>query len=118
MSGPGVGQAMHPHGVGGRLVALAMEWINTPAYRRAAELIGPRPGDSVLEVGFGTGALMASLAPRIAGGLLAGIDGSGHSCVLADDSFSSCALIRDQGPTGCRIPSAAPLTRPAARWRR
>ena len=67
---------MRPHGVGGRLFALAMEWINTPAYRRAAELIRPAPGDRVLEIGFGTGALMAMLAPRMPGGLLTGIDPS------------------------------------------
>lgn len=76
MSGSGVSQAMRPHGATGRLFAVAMEWINTPAYRRAAELIGPGAEDRVLELGFGTGALLAMLAPRMAGGLLAGIDPS------------------------------------------
>lgn len=74
--GSGVSQAMEPHGVGGRLFALAMEWLNAPAYRRAAARISPGPGDRILEIGFGTGALMAMLAPRMAGGLLAGIDPS------------------------------------------
>ncbi|HEV2441942.1 MAG TPA: class I SAM-dependent methyltransferase [Steroidobacteraceae bacterium] len=76
MSGPGVSQAMRPHGIGGRLFAVAMEWINTPAHQRAVELISPAPGDRVLEVGFGTGALLRMLAPRIPGGLLAGVDHS------------------------------------------
>jgi ubiquinone/menaquinone biosynthesis C-methylase UbiE len=67
---------MRPHGVGGRLFAMAMEWINTPAYRRAVELMGPRPGDRVLELGFGTGALLEMLAARIPGGFLAGVDPS------------------------------------------
>ena len=74
--GLGIGQAMRPHGVGGRLFAVAMEWINTAAYHRAAELIGPSAGDRVLEVGFGTGALLTMLAPRVSGGLLAGVDPS------------------------------------------
>lgn len=67
---------MRPHGIGGRLFAVAMEWINTPAYRRAAELLSPGPDDRVLEIGFGTGALLTMLAPRMAGGLVAGIDPS------------------------------------------
>lgn len=76
VSGRGIGQAMRPHGVGGRLFAVAMEWINTSAYQRAARLIGPSAGDRVLEVGFGTGALLTMLAPRMSGGLLAGVDPS------------------------------------------
>ena len=76
MSAFGVSQAMRPRGLGGRLFAIAMERINAPAYRRAVEVISPNPGDRVLELGFGTGALLALLAPRLAGGLLAGIDPS------------------------------------------
>src|SRR5262249_19029257 len=71
-----VSQAMHPAGLRGRLFARAMEWLNTPAYRRAVALIDVVPNDSILEIGFGTGALLAMLAPRISGGLLAGIDPS------------------------------------------
>jgi ubiquinone/menaquinone biosynthesis C-methylase UbiE len=67
---------MHPSGVRGRLFAWLMERMNTAAYRRAAALIDPAPGDAVLEIGFGTGALLARLAPRLAGGLLAGVDPS------------------------------------------
>lgn len=67
---------MRPHGVGGRLFAVAMEWINAPAYQRALDLIAPSAGDRVLEIGFGTGALLAMLAPYVSGGLLAGIDPS------------------------------------------
>lgn len=76
MSRPGVSQAMRPHGVGGCLFAVAMEWINAPAYRRAVQIIRPGPGDRVLEVGFGSGALLAMLAPSMSAGLLAGIDPS------------------------------------------
>ena len=76
VSGLGIGQAMRPHGVGGRLFAVAMEWINASAYQRAAELLGPSAGDRVLEVGFGTGALLTMLAPHVSGGLLAGVDPS------------------------------------------
>jgi protein-L-isoaspartate O-methyltransferase len=67
VSASGVSQAMRPHGVGGRLFAVAMEWINTPAYRRAAELMSPGPGDRVLEIGFGTGALQAMRSAGLVG---------------------------------------------------
>ncbi len=77
MGGFGVSQAMRPQGIGGRVFAVAMEWINAPVYDRVVELIGPQPGDRVLELGFGTGALLAMLAPGMTGGLLAGVDPSG-----------------------------------------
>jgi ubiquinone/menaquinone biosynthesis C-methylase UbiE len=76
MSGQMVSQAMHPSGIQGRLFASAMEWLNTPAYRRAVALIDPAPDATILEIGFGTGALLSMLAPRLSGGLLAGLDPS------------------------------------------
>jgi ubiquinone/menaquinone biosynthesis C-methylase UbiE len=71
-----VSQAMHPAGVRGRIFATLMEWLKTPAYRRAVALIDPAPNDTLLEIGFGTGALLSMLAPRVPGGLLAGVDPS------------------------------------------
>lgn len=68
-------QAMYPHGLQGKLFATVMEGLNGPAYRCAASLIDPA-GRSVLEIGFGTGALLARLAERLPGGWLAGLDPS------------------------------------------
>lgn len=76
MSRPGVNQAMLPTGIRGRLFARIMEWLNTPTYRRAVALINPHPDDTILEIGFGTGALLTMLAPHLRGGMLAGVDPS------------------------------------------
>ena len=67
---------MLPHGRSGRVFAWLMDWLNRPAYRRAAALLDPAPGDSILEIGFGTGGLAARLAPRLGPGQLAGVDPS------------------------------------------
>jgi ubiquinone/menaquinone biosynthesis C-methylase UbiE len=83
MNGRTVSQAMHPSGIRGRLFAKLMEWLNTPAYQRAVALIDPAPGDTVLEIGFGSGALLLMLAPHLSGGLLAGIDPSALMVQLA-----------------------------------
>jgi ubiquinone/menaquinone biosynthesis C-methylase UbiE len=40
----------------------------------ALALIDPAPKETLLEIGFGTGALLSLLAPRIRDGLLAGLD--------------------------------------------
>jgi ubiquinone/menaquinone biosynthesis C-methylase UbiE len=69
-------QAMLPNGLMGRLFAPVMEWINTSAYQRAVEALSLRPGDRLLEIGFGTGALLELAASRVTGGVLAGIDAS------------------------------------------
>lgn len=68
-------QAMCPSGVPGMVLAVAMEWLNRPACRRAASLIEPA-GPGVLEIGFGTGALLSMLARGLQGGLFAGVDPS------------------------------------------
>ena len=67
---------MLPHGSVGWVFALLMDWLNTPTYRRAVEILDPVSGNSVLEIGFGTGGLATRLAPHLGEGLLAGVDPS------------------------------------------
>jgi len=71
---------MHPSGIRGRVFAKLMEWLNTPAYQRPLALIDPAPDETLLEIGFGTGALLLMLAARLSDGLLAGIL---PACLLA-----------------------------------
>ena len=57
-----------------RLFGRIMEWMNGPAYRLALDLIQPQPGQSVLEIGFGTGRLLEMIANTTKDVRIAGID--------------------------------------------
>lgn len=54
----------HPRGVLGRLAALAMRIGNGRSAREVAAALPLRPGQQVLEVGFGSGMLLRALAAR------------------------------------------------------
>jgi SAM-dependent methyltransferase len=66
--------AMRPAGLAGRLFGVVMERLNARAYRQACELAAPVRGESVLEIGFGTGRLVEMLLERVDPGLVAGVD--------------------------------------------
>lgn len=66
--------AMRPAGFAGRLFGVVMERLNAAAYRQACEVGAPAPGESVVEIGFGTGRLVEMLLERVAPGLVAGVD--------------------------------------------
>jgi ubiquinone/menaquinone biosynthesis C-methylase UbiE len=65
-------QPMEPHGPIGRVFGWIMERTNRASYRAAADLL---PSGRILEIGFGTGALVEHLAKRGAT-LVAGVDPS------------------------------------------
>ncbi len=75
-----VGQAHHPRGPAGRVTA--WEMAHRPSNRRRSawvvSLLGVRPADRVLEIGFGPGVAVAELA-RAGAGHVYGID---HSAVM------------------------------------
>lgn len=73
MLSPMVHQAQNPHGMMGRLFAPVMERLNQPAYRAAQSALSLPRGGHVLEIGFGTGALLSDL-------------------VRADPSISICGI--------------------------
>jgi SAM-dependent methyltransferase len=75
-----IGQAHHPRGAAGRVAAweMAHRPSNRQRSRWVVSLLGVRPADKVLEIGFGSGLAIAALA-RAGAGHVYGID---HSAVM------------------------------------
>jgi SAM-dependent methyltransferase len=73
-----IGQAHHPRGAAGRVTAweMAHRPSNRQRNRWVVSLLGIRPADRVLEIGFGPGLAIAELA-RAGAGHVYGIDHSG-----------------------------------------
>src|SRR5215475_10842159 len=73
-----IGQAHHPRGAAGRVAA--WEMAHRPSNRQRSDwvvsLLGVRPADKILEIGFGPGLAIAELA-RAGAGHVYGIDHSG-----------------------------------------
>jgi ubiquinone/menaquinone biosynthesis C-methylase UbiE len=65
-----------PSGLLGRLGGLILARTNRKAAETAIELLAVRPGDCVLEIGFGPGVGIAILAERVRSGRVAGVDPS------------------------------------------
>jgi len=65
---------MRPEGFAGRLFGVLMERLNRPAYARAAALLGPPRSARFLEIGFGTGGLVAMLLASDPSVRVAGVD--------------------------------------------
>ncbi len=63
-----------PHGLTGRVFGALMTWLNAPAVRYAADAIELSPGQTAVELGFGTGRLVRALAAK--GVRVAGVDPS------------------------------------------
>jgi SAM-dependent methyltransferase len=74
-------QAAHPHGLGGPLIGRL--WVNETAKTNddALDLLAPRPGEDVLEIGFGPGRTLGLLAER--GARATGVDVSQEMVRLA-----------------------------------
>lgn len=73
----------HPAGVLGWLGGALMARENRRMARRAVQLLDVRPGDRVLEVGFGPGVGIEILATRSPARWIAGIDPSPEMCEQA-----------------------------------
>lgn len=65
-----------PQGMLGRLGGVIMARMNADCGAWVADLLEVRPGDGVLEVGFGPGVIIQRLASLTTSGLVAGIDQS------------------------------------------
>jgi SAM-dependent methyltransferase len=88
-----IGQAHHPRGAAGRVTAweMAHRPSNRQRSRWVVSLLGVRPADKILEIGFGPGLAIAELA-RADAGHVYGIDHSG--VMLRQASRRNAAAIR------------------------
>jgi ubiquinone/menaquinone biosynthesis C-methylase UbiE len=67
-------QAMQPHGFWGGVRSWFMDRRNARAQDFALQRLGVASGDTILEIGFGTGRLLRKLARHARDGHVAGID--------------------------------------------
>lgn len=85
--GPVTSPFAHPRGLRGRLAGRLMALVNRRASREVAALVplrsGDTPSDTVLEVGFGPGVLLAALRARPERPVLVGVDPSAEMAELA-----------------------------------
>jgi SAM-dependent methyltransferase len=72
-----------PEGWFGRLLATLMAWETSKENDAALALLEIRPGDRVLEIGFGHGRSIAAASRLTGGGLVAGIDFSPSMVAMA-----------------------------------
>ena len=73
---PRLPQAMRPSGNVGRVLGWLMRRLNRPAYRWTVEQLRSAHPKSLLEIGFGTGDLLALAAKRLKLARVAGVDPS------------------------------------------
>jgi SAM-dependent methyltransferase len=71
-----VGQAGQPKGLVGRFFGAVMARLNHEMNLFTLEQLDVHPGESLLEVGFGPGRLIAALAERVGNGKVCGADHS------------------------------------------
>ncbi|HTQ12609.1 MAG TPA: class I SAM-dependent methyltransferase [Rhizomicrobium sp.] len=69
-------QAARPRGRIGRVFGFLMGRLNKPAYRWTVQQLEPSHPKSMLEIGFGTGHLMAMAAKKLKLSSIAGVDPS------------------------------------------
>jgi ubiquinone/menaquinone biosynthesis C-methylase UbiE len=77
-----------------RVYDLLSERSEAPVRKAGLELLGARPGESVLEIGFGTGHSLAALARAVGSeGKVHGIDLSDRMVALARQSLAAAGLL-------------------------
>jgi len=82
---------MRPDGPMGRPFALLMERMNAAAYEATLDALALRPGESVLEIGFGTGDFLRRAARRMGSGALSGVDPAPLMVSMARDRLGPLA---------------------------
>jgi ubiquinone/menaquinone biosynthesis C-methylase UbiE len=76
-------QSRCPTGILGRLIAFIMSFETAAANEEALALLGVKPRDRVLEVGFGHGRTVERVAAMVPEGFVAGIDTSDEMLRMA-----------------------------------
>lgn len=79
---------MRPAGPFGRPFAAIMEAMNAGSYRETLASLSPRQGDSLLEIGFGTGAFLRLTAGHMKSSRMTGVDPSPLMVDLAKRKLS------------------------------
>jgi SAM-dependent methyltransferase len=74
-------QLRNPSGAAGSIVGWLMAWINDEPNRLTIDALDPRPGETVLELGFGPGWGLRTIAAR--GARVYGVDQSARMLVQA-----------------------------------
>ena len=96
-------QPMEPHGLTGRLFGWVMEKMNAASYRAAQSRLPKGADAKLLEIGFGTGALVERLA-RGGAALVAGVDPSGLMVETAKKRTAGHTNVDLRLGTAARLP--------------
>lgn len=95
-------QLRNPTGVTGSIVGWLMAWINDEPNRLAIKALDPRPGEAVLELGFGPGWGLRTIAARTRGAPVYGVDRSAwmlqQARYLNEVAVSRGRMVLVQGP--------------------
>lgn len=67
-------QLRKPSGFAGKLVAKMMEFRNCSSYKEIIRQLSPRPGERILEIGYGPGNGIYQIANSVPGCMISGID--------------------------------------------
>ncbi|MBX0328656.1 class I SAM-dependent methyltransferase [Oscillochloris sp. ZM17-4] len=105
----------NPQGLGGRLAGWLMALTNRDLNTWAVDQLAVRPGDHVLEIGFGPGLAVQALARRARNGQVDGID---VSPLMVEQAARRNAAMVKAGRVRLQIGSASALPFDAARFDR
>jgi SAM-dependent methyltransferase len=106
-------QFAHPAGLPGRAVGRVMVLVNGSMNRLAVDLLGVRPDDAVLEIGFGPGTAIRLLAERAPHGFVAGAD---PSDVMVREAGRRSRAFVEAGRVDLRRASVSRLPYPDGRF--
>ncbi len=93
-------QSRKPEGLLGRIIAFIMERETADQNRRALAALEIVDGDDVLELGYGHGATLESIAALTRSGSIAGVD---HSEQMRDLAIGRCDASLGEGRVDLRI---------------
>jgi SAM-dependent methyltransferase len=95
-------QLRNPRGAAGSIVGWLMALVNDEPNRLAIDALGPGPGERVLELGFGPGWSLRTIAARTRGARVYGVDQSARMLEQAtrmnEVAVASGRMVLVQGP--------------------
>ncbi len=96
----------NPHGMGGRLAGWLMALTNRDLNAWAIDQLAVRPGDHVLEIGFGPGLAVQALARRARNGSVEGVD---VSPLMVEQAIRRNAAMVKAGRVSLRVGAVSAL---------